>query len=73
MEITYEDKVFKYIIDAPLDTPLSIAVLTKEQTRQRFIDAIKWFIESRYGYLYGFDIDFNSDYTKFRKYKVIVK
>lgn len=64
---SYNVKVYDYLLNAP-EFIKQISKLT--ETPKRFIQAVKNFIDAEWDIKNGFVIDFNSDYSKIRKFKI---
>lgn len=63
----YTESVFEFLDKAKPDTSFRIENLVKPENRTRFIEAIKLYISS---YNWGGGWEFNSDYTKIRKFVI---
>jgi len=63
----YSESVFEFLDKAKPDTTFTIANLCKEETREQFMEAVKLYISS---YAYGGGVEFNTDYTKIRKFEI---
>ncbi len=67
--VTYTDKIFHYL-ETKLSgdgTPVNLDALVVDANRDKFIEAVKRFIDEHPN---GKNVDFNSDYTKIRKYDI---
>jgi len=63
----YTETVFEFLDQAKPDQTFVIENITKTATRTQFIDAVKLYIQY---YPYGGGVEFNTDYTKIRKFEV---
>jgi len=67
----YQNKVWKYIYDMEFDQITIIDQICDPSNKDKFIDCVKRFIIFEMDKADGFNIDFNSEYTKFRKFESI--
>jgi hypothetical protein len=65
----YQCKVWKYIYEMELEQITIIDQICDPANREKFIDCVKRFIIFEMDKADGFHIDFNSEYSKFRKYE----
>jgi len=63
----YTESVFEFLDQAKPDQTFVIDKITKAVNRDKFIEAVKLYIQS---YAYGGGVEFNSDYTKIRKFEI---
>ncbi len=63
----YTETVFEFLDQAKPGQTFVIENITKTATRTQFIDAVKLYIQY---YPYGGGVEFNTDYTKIRKFEV---
>lgn len=63
----YTESVFEFLDAAETDKSFTIANLVKQENRERFVEAVKLYISS---YAYGGGVEFNTDYTKIRKFEI---
>jgi len=63
----YTESIFEFLDQAKADQTFVIEKITKAENRAKFIDAVKLYIQS---YAYGGGIEFNTDYTKIRKFEI---
>ena len=63
----YTESVFDFLDRAKPDQSFVIEHLTKAVNRPKFIEAVKLYIQS---YAYGGGVEFNTDYTKIRKFEI---
>ncbi len=63
----YTETVFEFLDQAQPDQTFVIENITKVATRKQFIEAVKLYIQY---YPYGGGVEFNTDYTKIRKFEV---
>ena len=63
----YTETVFEFLDQAKPDQSFVIENITKAATRPQFIEAVKLYIQY---YPYGGGVEFNTDYTKIRKFEV---
>lgn len=63
----YTESVFDFLDQAKPDQSFVIENLTKAVNRPKFIEAVKLYIQS---YAYGGGVEFNTDYTKIRKFEI---
>ena len=63
----YTETVFEFLDQAKPDQTFVIENITKVATRQQFIEAVKLYIQY---YPYGGGVEFNTDYTKIRKFEI---
>jgi len=63
----YTESVFEFLDKAIPDQTFVIKKITKAVNREKFIEAVKLYIRS---YNYGGGVEFNSDYTKIRKFEL---
>lgn len=67
-EVSYTDRVFQLLIDMKKGDVFSLEENVAPDNREKFIEAVKLFIYYNYGFQFGFQVDFNSSYTRLRKY-----
>ena len=67
---TYEDRVGMALIALPVGGIFEIEKNVKEENRAKFVEVVKSYIDRSMGQDEGWDIDFNSNYTKIRKNKI---
>ena len=63
----YTESVFEFLDHARPDQTFVIENITKTVNRPKFIEAVKLYIQS---YAYGGGVEFNTDYTKIRKFEI---
>lgn len=63
----YTESVFEFLEQATPDQTFVIENITKEATRPQFIEAVKLYIQY---YPYGGGVEFNTDFTKIRKFEI---
>ena len=63
----YTESVFEFLDQAKPDQTFLIENITKVATRPQFIEAVKLYIQY---YPYGGGVEFNTDYTKIRKFEI---
>lgn len=63
----YSESVFEFLDKAEAGKSFTIANLCKEENRERFNEAVKLYIRS---YNFGGGVEFNTDYTKIRKFEI---
>jgi len=63
----YSESVFEFLDQAKADQIFVIEKITKVANRAKFIEAVKLYISS---YAYGGGVEFNTDYTKIRKFEI---
>ena len=63
----YTESVFEFLDQAKPDQTFVIKKITKAVNREKFIEAVKLYIRS---YNYGGGVEFNTDYTKIRKFEL---
>ena len=66
-EITFEDKVYKKLIELEPATEYDLLKKVSESVRGHFIQTVKDFIRYDYGKAWGFYIEFNDSYTNIIK------
>lgn len=66
-EITFEDKVYKKLVEMPERTEYDLLKKVSEAVREHFIQTVKDFIRYDYGKAWGFYIEFNDDYSSIVK------
>lgn len=64
---TYRDQVYKFLINAIPGKRYEISALAKLETQDQFVQVLKDFIAYRDCEVWGFDIEFTSDYKGFVK------
>lgn len=70
IDIRYVDKVMAAMIALPMDSVKEIEKRAPQEAKDRFIEALKFIISLRMDQNNGFVLEFNDDYTKFRKYEL---
>lgn len=68
-DFEYQCKVWKYIYQMELEQITIIDQICEPSNKTKFIDCVKRFIIFEMDKADGFHVDFNSDYSKFRKYE----
>ena len=63
----YTESVFEFLDQAKPDQTFVIDKITKAVTRDKFIEAVKLYIQY---YPFGGGVEFNADYTRIRKFEV---
>lgn len=63
------DEVYKFLISMELGQVVEISKLVKSKNRDEFVEILKDFIRFGDGPVMGFDIEFSSDFSTFRKIK----
>jgi hypothetical protein len=63
----YTESIFEFLDQAKPDQTFVIDKITKAVNRDKFIEAVKLYIRS---YYFGGGVEFNSDYTKIRKFEI---
>jgi len=63
----YTESIFEFLDQAKPDQTFVIDKITKAVNRDKFIEAVKLYIRS---YAYGGGVEFNTDYTKIRKFEI---
>lgn len=63
----YENKVYKFLMNAPAGSVYTIDNICKPETKQLFIDTVKMYMRET-EYAGGFE--FNADYSKLKKIKI---
>ena len=63
----YSESVFEFLDQAKPDQIFVIEKITKATNRAKFIEAVKLYISS---YAYGGGVEFNTDYTRIRKFEI---
>ena len=66
-EITFEDKVYKKLIELEPATEYDLLKKVSGSVRGHFIQTVKDFIRYDYGKAWGFYIEFNDDYSSIVK------
>lgn len=66
-EVTYEDKIGSMLIAMPVGGVFEIEKNVKTENRERFTNSVKSYIDRDFGKQEGFEILFNTNYTKIRK------
>ena len=67
----YKAKIFEYLDKLPACVkPLD--ELCKPENREKFIQVVKDYIDERGRGQNGFDLDFNSDYSKIHKFDLVL-
>lgn len=66
-KVTYEDKIGSMLLAIPMNGIFLIEKNVKTENRAKFIDCIKSYIYRDFGKQEGFEILFNTKYTKIRK------
>lgn len=67
LAVTYEDKIGSMLLALPIDGVFEIKKKVKTENREKFISAIKSYIDRDFGKQDGYEIEFNTNYTKIRK------
>ncbi len=70
-ELSYTDRVFNLIMNMPCDHYYDLTKKVAPENMEKFIANVKLFIDYDYGRQFGFVIDFSSDYSRLKKFKVI--
>ena len=65
--VTYEDRVGSVLLDLPIDGIFELAKNVKTENREKFIAAVKEYIDRDFGKQDGFEVYFNNDYSKIKK------
>lgn len=63
----YTESVFEFLDQAKPDQTFVIDNITKVATRAQFVEAVKLYIQY---YPFGGGVEFNTDYTKIRKFEI---
>jgi hypothetical protein len=63
----YTESVFEFLNQAKPDQTFVIAKITKAVNRDKFIDAVKLYIQY---YPFGGGVEFNADYTRIHKFEI---
>lgn len=66
-ELTYADKVGVALLNLNIHDVLIIEELVDPANRSNFIEIVKSYIDRNFGKNEGWQLVFNSDYTKIRK------
>lgn len=66
-EMTYEDKVGAMLIKMPVGSIFEIAKYVKTENRDKFVEVVKSYIERNFGNREGWEVYFNTAYTKITK------
>jgi len=64
---TYEDMVGLALIALKQDEIFVIEHKVKIENREKFVQIVKNYIDKNFGHNEGWDIEFNSDYSKIHK------
>lgn len=64
----YTGQVVSYIEQIPVGSVIEIDRIVKKENKERFIEILKALIDLSVGWDAGWQLDFNDDYTKFRKF-----
>ena len=70
-ELTYEQKIYEYLDKLPEGT-IAVSKLCKPENYDKFIAVVKSYIDKRGRGYNGFDMDFNSDFTKLHKFDLVL-
>jgi hypothetical protein len=65
--ILYQFKIWEYLYSLPLDQVVNIDEICIKENQQKFIDCIKRFMIFEFDLADGFSLEFDSEFTKFRK------
>jgi hypothetical protein len=65
--ILYQFKIWEYLYSLPLDEIVNIDDICQKENQQKFIDCLKRFLIFEFDIASGFSLEFNSEFTKFRK------
>lgn len=71
-ELIYENKIFKFVCDLENDSIITIDEICEKSNQQKFKDAIKKMIILEIDSANNFVIEFNSDFTKFKKFQSVL-
>ena len=66
-EMTCEDKVGAMLIKMPVGSIFELVNYVKTENRERFIEVVKSYIDRNLGHKDGWDICFNTGFTKIIK------
>jgi len=69
-EITYEDRVGLYLLRLEIYDVFVISDKVDPANRENFISIVKSYIDRNFGKNDGWQLVFNSDYTKIRKDRI---
>lgn len=68
-ELIYENKIFKFVCELENDSIITIDEICEKKNQPKFIEAIKKMIVLKIDNGNNFVIEFNSDFTKFKKFE----
>ena len=66
--ITYQDKVYGFLFEMKKDTTVKVADIAHPDRLGQFIETVKQFIRDNRAITFGFEIEFNRDYSFIKKY-----
>lgn len=66
---SYIDKVWRGMISQPFESAFDIEGMVAPDNREKFIEAVKVFIDFDYGKEYGYYLEFSNDYKFVNKKK----
>ena len=66
-EVTFEDRVGAMLLALPIDGVFELAKNVKTENREKFIEAVKSYIDRGFGKQDGFEVYFKNDYSKIKK------
>jgi hypothetical protein len=68
-ELIYENKIFKFVCELKNDSIIVIDEICEKKNQGKFIEAIKKMIVLEIDNANNFVLEFNSDFTKFKKFE----
>ena len=71
-EPTYKEKVFEYLDRMDIGTKLLTDLCTHE-TKPKFIETVKLYIDKKGKGENGYVVEFNSDWTAIKKFDIVLK
>ena len=67
----YKQKIYEYLDKLP-ECSIKIDTLCVPENRTKFVQIVKDYINERGRGYNGFDMDFNSDFTKIKKFDLVL-
>lgn len=71
-ELIYEHKIFKFVCELKNDSVIIIDEICEKQNQPKFIEAIKKMIILKIDNGNGFILEFNHNFTKFKKFESVL-